>query len=542
MKLRTLYGCMLLCWFALLPAGAQTNAASSIPHLAKRGTATQLIVDGKPFLVLGGELHNSSSSSIDYAEPILAKFSAGHLNTALAAVAWDLIEPEEGKFDFTLVDGLIQAARRHNLRLVLLWFGSWKNGVSTYAPVWVKTDLKRFPRAQDREGQNLEILSTLSDANRDADAHAFAALMRHVRGVDSDAQTVVMLQVENEVGVLTDSRDRCAAANEAFRRPAPKELMDYLQKNKDTLIPEFRRIWEAAGAKTSGSWEDIFGAGDATDEIFMAWNYARYVGRVAEAGKAEYPLPMFVNTWMAEWRETAPMKPGSYPSGGPMPHVQDIWRAGAPRIDILSPDIYSYFEERCALYHRSGNPLFIPELVRETRTASAIFYGLGQHEAIGFSPFGMESVPAFAEELSKSYAILAQIAPVVLENQGKGATGGALLDKEHPMQKLRVGDYTLNLGIARHYSFTTPEFPAGIFVQIGPDEYIVAGRGLTIGFTPNTPGDPIVGIVSAEDGVFVNGHWVAGRRLNGDEILSGKGLRLRGDYYMIQRVKLYRYR
>ncbi len=538
MKLPRVRFCILSAAMALVSA----SAVAEIPHLAKRGTATQLVVDGKPFLVLGGELHNSSSSSIEYVTPILAKFSAGHLNTALAAIGWDMIEPEEGKFDFGLVDGLVQVARRNHLRLVLLWFGSWKNGVSTYPPAWVKTDLRRFPRVQNKAGGSLEILSAFSDANREADARAFAALMRHVRDMDGDAHTVLMVQVENEVGVLGESRDQSAAATAAFRRPVPKELIESLQGRRDALVPEFRRKWEDAGAKTSGNWEDLFGVGEETDEMFMAWHYARYVNRVAEAGKAEYPLPMFVNTWLAEWRETAPSKPGVYPSGGPMPHMQDIWKAGAPQIDILAPDIYSFFEERCAFYHRAGNPLFIPEMVRETRTCSAVFHALGQHDAIGFSPFGMESLPAFSEELGKAYEVLAQVAPTVLENQGKDAIGGALLDKDHPKQTLRVGDYTLELGIARHYSFSTPEYPAGIFVQVGPDEYLVAGRGLTVSFVPNDPGEnPIVGIATAEDGIFVDGRWRPGRHLNGDEILSGKGLRLRGDYYMIQRVKLYRY-
>jgi len=439
------------------------------------------------------------------------------------------------------VDGLIQSARRHNIRLVLLWFGSWKNGVSTYAPLWVKTDLRRFPRAQTKDGHSLEILSTLNDAGRDADARAFAALMRHVRSVDGEAHTVLMVQVENEVGVLTDTRDRSAAANEAFKRPVPKELIDFLVKNKEDLITGLYRKWQAGGFKTLGNWEEVFGASDETDETFMAWNYARYVGRVAEAGKAEYPIPMFVNTWLANWQETAPLKPGEYPSGGPMPHMLDIWRAGAPRIDILSPDIYSYFQQRCPEYRRSWNPLFIPEMLRETRSASDVFYALGQHDAIGFSPFGLESVPAFEDEISKSYEVMAQVAPVVLENQGKGVIGGVELDKEHNNQKVKVGDYTLEVGIARHWSFPTPEFPAGIFVQTGPDEFLVAGRGITVSFTANTPGPATVGLASVEDGSFVEGRWVAGRRLNGDEILSGKGLRLRGDRYMIQRVKLYRY-
>ncbi|MDQ6901376.1 MAG: beta-galactosidase, partial [Bacteroidota bacterium] len=389
--------------FILMFAMSESDclAQTQIPHLQKQGTATQLIVDGKPFLILGGELHNSTSSSLDYMAPVLEKFAAGNLNTALAAVCWDLMEPEEGKFDFSLVDGAIHAARRNNLHLVLLWFGSWKNGVSTYPPLWVKTNLKRFPRAQDKNGKSLDILSTLSDANLEADADAFAALMKHVKQVDGYAHTVLMIQVENEVGVLGESRDMSAAANEAFKRPVPKELMDYLRKNKEALVPGFIKKWETNSFKTSGSWEDVFGSGEGTGEIFMAWNYARYVGKVAGAGKAEYPLPMFVNVWLADWTVAKPMIPGDYPSGGPLPYMMDVWKAGAPQIDILAPDIYSNFEERTALYTRSNNPLFIPELVRETRTCSAIFYGLGQYDAIGFSPFGMESLPDFSAELSK---------------------------------------------------------------------------------------------------------------------------------------------
>lgn len=541
MRVSTVYTTLLTCC-ALVTAAAQSRTTSLTPHLEKHGTATQLMVEGKPFLVLGGELHNSSSSNIDYADPVLARFSALHLNTALAAVDWDLTEPEEGKFDFSLVDGIIQDARRHNLHLILLWFGSWKNAVSTYPPLWVKNNLKRFPRALDKDGKSLEILSTFSEANVTADAHAFAALMQHVRAVDSDAHTVLMIQVENEVGVLTETRDQSPAANEAFRKPVPRELLDSLQARKEELIPGLRKKWEAGGFKRSGTWQDVFGVSDETDEMFMAWNYARYVGRVAEAGKAEYPLPMFVNTWMADWQESAPLKQGDYPSGGPMPHMMDIWRAGAPQIDILSPDIYNYLYQRAPAYHQPWNPLFIPELAREIRIASDIFYCIGEHDAIGVSPFGLESVPVFQEELSKSYEVLGQISPVLLEHQGRGATSAAVLDKDHTKQDVKVGGYTLSVGIARHYTFPTPDFPAGIFIALGPDEFLVAGRGITVAFTPNTPGDPIAGFASVEDGGFVNGKWVAGRRLNGDEILSGKGLRLRGDRYMVQHVKLYRYR
>ena len=344
MRLRSLLYPMLMCSLAV--AASQSNSrtapaasASDIPHLQKQGTATQLIVDGKPFLARCGELLNNSATSLEYMKPVWAKLVETNLNIVIAGVSWAQIEPAEGKFDFKVVDGVIEGARSHNLRLVLIWFASWKNGLSSYPPDWLKKDFARYPRVQIEKGRTIELLSTLSDANRDADAHAFAALMRHVKEVDGRNHTVVMIQVENEVGVLGDSRDRSPAANKAFEGPVPKELMDYLQKNKETLIPEFRKVWEAAGSKTSGTWEEVFGQGPGTDEIFMAWNYARYVGRVAAAGKAEYPIPMYANAWL--YGGGRPNSPGRTPSGGPLPHVMDLWRAGAPSIDIVSPDLYN---------------------------------------------------------------------------------------------------------------------------------------------------------------------------------------------------------
>ena len=292
MKLRIWFGCAAICFLAA--AAGQAPDASDIPHLRKQGTATQLIVDGKPFLALAGELLNSSATSLEYMKPVWPRLAAAKLNTVLAGVSWNQIEPQEGKFDFSVLDGVIQGARSHNLRLVLLWFGSWKNSLSSYPPDWVKKDFERFPRAQVAGEEH----RTAHPAQRCEPRRRRTRLC----GADAPRQgsgrpqhTVIMIQVENEVGMHGDSRDRSPAANKAFAGPVPKELMDYLQKHKDTLIPEFRQVWEAAGYKTSGTWEEVFGKGGATDGIFMAWNYARYIGRVAEAGKAEYPLPMYVN-------------------------------------------------------------------------------------------------------------------------------------------------------------------------------------------------------------------------------------------------------
>lgn len=301
----------------------QGNSSKSTPHLHKQGNATQLIVDGKPFLVIGGELHNSSSSSMEYMRPIWERMVALRLNTVLAAVFWELIEPEEGTFDFSLVDGLLQEARRHDLRLILLWFGSWKNGTSSYVPYWVKRDYHRFPRVRREDGKAVEVLSTLTEANWQADAKAFAALMHHLRLVDSNDSTVIMIQVENEVGVLGDTRDRSDAANAAFAGSVPQELLDQLSTHRQELGAGLLRHWESSDFKTSGSWQEIFGSGPETDELFMAWNYACYVDRVAAAGKSQYPIPMYVNAWLAapqqppaDWPADG-KKPGDWPSGGP---------------------------------------------------------------------------------------------------------------------------------------------------------------------------------------------------------------------------------
>ena len=558
---------------AAAPA-APEQTSSPAPRLQKIGAATQLIVNGKPFLVLGGELHNSSSSSLEYMQPIWPRLAASHVNTVLTPVTWELIEPEEGQFDFTLIDGLIRDARGHDLHLVLLWFGSWKNGMSTYVPTWVKTDYKRFPRAQDQTGRPLEILSTFGAASRDADARAFARLMRHIREVDGQAHTVLMMQVENEVGVLEESRDRSPEANAAFAKPVPRELMDYLQAHKNTLIPELAQVWQAAGGKPSGTWEEVFGAGKPegfkvpvrtlsppltpeehetgwrrlqwpVDEIFMAWHYARYLNKIVAAGKAEYDLPMFVNAWLQQ-RDHA--WPGTYPSGGPLPQVVDVWRAGAPTMDMLSPDLYvPEFDELCARYRRSGNPLFIPESAGDARGAANVLSAFGQFAAIGYSPFGIENASVADPEgpLSKAYAFLSQLAPLILEHQQKGTIAAVTLDKEHASRTLQLGKYALELSFARSWGTTpNPDYAAALIFATGEDEYVIAGKGVAVTFTAGSPGAPqtlITGFARVEDGAFVDGRWIPGRRLNGDEIMSGKGLRLPGDRYSIQRARLYLY-
>lgn len=540
----------LLAFIAALFSLATTVPAReipAIPHLQKHGTTMQLMVNGKPFLILGGELHNSSSSSLAYMKPLWPGLAELHLNTVLAPVSWELVEPKEGKFDFTLVDGLIHAARQYHLHLVFLWFGSWKNSVSCYAPAWVKTNEARFPRAETKKGKGEEILSPFSDANRDADARAFAALMRHIREVDGREHTVIMVQVENEIGMIPEVRDYSSPANKKFNEPVPAELMNYLEQHKDTLAPELRKAWADAGFKTSGTWEDIFGPGQQTEELFMAWYYARYTDAVAAAGKAEYPLPMYANAALIRPN----YKPGEYPSGGPLPHLMDLWKAGAPHIDFLAPDIYfPNFAEWCDKYHRPGNPVFVPEARPITANA---FYAFGQCDALGFSPFGIEDEIPHASKgnlppLAKCYEVLAQLSPLILKHRGEGTMAGVWVDKSLQTQVVRLGNYTLT--VAHDYTWpwssgfhTTNAWPrfGGLIISTGSNEYLIAGQGIIVTFKPNPPDGSIAGILSIDEGTFVNGRWVAGRRLNGDEDNQGRDLRLPPGQFGIQRVRLYRY-
>ncbi|HEV2654903.1 MAG TPA: DUF5597 domain-containing protein [Ktedonobacteraceae bacterium] len=488
-----------------------------IPHLSGQGSAQQLIVDGKPFLVLGGEIHNSSSSNGEYMRPLWEQLHALRLNTVLVPTFWELVEPEEGVFDFTLIDRLLQDARHYNLRLILLWFGSWKNGMSSYIPAWVKKDYRRFPRVKIKNGQTIEVLSTLAEANWQADARAFAALMRHIREVDSDHHTVIMVQVENEVGVLGDSRDRSDMANSAFAASVPQTLIDELLSHQHELSDELLQRWEASGFNSLGSWEELFGAGPETDEFFMAWNYARYVDKIAAAGRAEYALPLFVNAWLPRPQQ----RPGDWPSGGPLPHTLDIWLAGAPHIDIVSPDIYfGDFRAWCQQYTRRGNPLFIPEMRRDESPWN-IFYALGQHDAIGTSPFAIDSIEDPRHTLiSKNYELLTQLAPLMLAHQGKGEMVGFLLDDEHPAITCELNGYELEIALDQIFNYRS-ERGYGLIIALGPDEFIGAGYGFGVKFRPTTPGPLYAGIVAVDEGEYRDGQWLPGRRLNGDETAQG---------------------
>lgn len=522
-------------------------AQNQAPRVTAEGGVGRLLVHGKPFLVRGGELGNSSAGTAAQADEILPRLKRMHLNTVLTPVAWEQVEPEEGRFDFSILDHWIDVAREQDLHLVLLWFGSWKNAFSEYAPAWVKADTKRFPREMGADGLPTEILSPLGAETERCDSQAFAALMRHLRERDAAQQTVLMIQVENEIGFLgRGGRDRSEAANKLFDGPLPKDLRDGLEffRIQLTSRPPYQSPELVAQFRPSGrTWREVFG--DAADEVFMAWEYGRFVEAVAAAGKKEYPLPMYANAQLPAPMERA----GEYPSGGPHPYYQEVWRVAAPSIDFYAPDIYwpdfEYWVER---YTAAGNPAFVPEARMDVAPYNALWV-YGEARGFGFSPFAVDSAAPTSEKgptLGDVYGTLEQLNDEIVAAQDKHRTRALVLHaaSARPTRTVALGGYLFETTLARTWPARTLATDDGamLLMETAPDEFLVAGSGLTVTMTrdPDTDGRRS-GIASIEQVTKKDGAWVMERRLNGDQSNQGRQLLMDGHEMRVYRVKLYTY-
>lgn len=496
-----------------------------IPRIENDHGIPTLYVHDKPFFALSGEIHNSSSSSLDYMkEKVWPALRDLNMNSVIVPLYWETIEPEEGQFDFTLVDGLIAQAREEEKHLIFLWFGLWKNSESMYVPAWMKQDTDTYFRARKVNGEPINTISPMCTAAVEKDAFAFAQIMAHIRTVDEEASTVIIMQVENEIGLLGTERDYSEVAEAKFSENVPQAIVDAYG-----LTEQFPQ---------SGSWKAVFGTN--AEEYFMAYYFASAVETITKAGQAKYPLPCYANAWLRQY----PWYAGSYPSGGPVVEVHKIWKTAAPSLFTLGPDIYvPYVADVMDEYGYEGNPLMIPEVRKDAVTSSYCMYAFAHHHAICYSPFGIEEIILSPEEIDKppmevmialniepsafditnskdylkrTYGMIEQMQPLYLKYRGT--------DKLKSYVRKSDTDYGTYFSceeydIAVAYGPKQPATPlaAGMIYELAPNKFLIGGMMSTFTFRPKSGENKKVDFLRMEEGDVINGEWKAGRILNGDE-------------------------
>jgi beta-galactosidase GanA len=523
---------LLLVSFVCLAISAHS---AEMPRLVRKEGRYALMVDGQPFLILGAQINNSSAWPAVLPQ-VWPAIEAIHANTVEAPVYWEQMEPQRDRFDFSVVDELVKQARVHHVYLVVLWFGTWKNGRMHYVPEWIKTDPAQYPRVMNDRGEPLDVLSPHADSNLEADKKAFAALMQHLKQIDSEQHTVLMVQVENESGSLGSVRDYSPAAEKLFQSQVPGDLVQALHRHP-------------------GNWKEVFGA-DA-DETFSAYGVAHYINQLAVAGKAEYPLPLYVNNWLKYKPDAIPGV--NYPSGGPTYNMLDVWKAAAPAIDMIGPDIYTddseAYRETLRQFHRADNPAWVPETGLDDSFGKLFFYALG-NGAIGFSPFGIdytgwtikdERPPA---EHAENYALIGpmdrEIARLNFEGKLKTAVeeeGAAQTSLDFGAWKATVSYGYSGFGGAPKPPGTKEHRGRALVAQLAPDEFLVTGIDARIEFQGASEaasgvaskGNGHMQILRAEEGRYENGNWKFVRLWNGDETDWGLNFTHQGK---IVRVKL----
>lgn len=480
-------------------------------------------MDGKPYLIVGEQMHNSSAWP-DTLDDVWRSAEYLHVNTVEAPVYWEQIEQKREQFDFSNVDALVKQAREHNLHLVLLWFATWKNARCHYTPEWVKTDTKQFPRLMDANGRLTDSMSPFGKATREADRSAFVTLMSHIRQIDEGRYTVLMVQVENEPRSLDSVRDYSPEAEKQFRADVPESLINALHLR-------------------SGTWEEVFGAG--APERFQAYSVAKYIDDVAAAGKAVYPLPMYVNVWVRSPDDLEPEPPRSYPSGGAVDTVLDLWKASVHSIDMISPDVYIAgdinYRRIITRYNRPDNALFVPENSHDPQFARYFFSLLGEG-GIGFAVWGADktNVDSVIDPMrnqsfddlggfSKVFLLLGsmdrELAALNFDGKLKTALEGDV--PESHLMKFGKWHAVASFGYRDEGEPEGIPGPHGVALvaQIGPDEFLVTGYDAHIEFHLANPGPTERWqILRVEDGSYSSGTWSVRRWLNGDECDFGVNL------------------
>lgn len=493
------------------PASSKSNTV--LPRVTLVNGHFNLVVDGKPFLMLGAQLWNSSGWPY-ITDQFWTQLRSLHANTIEVPIYWQNIEPRPGHFNFKELDDLVQHARQEQIKLVLLWFASWKNGTSSYAPAWLLENTKQYPRMNNANGDELLILSPTSDTNREADKRAFVEVMRHIKALDPAGQTVIMMQVQNEAGSLGTNRDYSPASNKLFNGDVPSQLSKALNK-------------------PNGTWEKVFGVDAA--EAFNAWYFATYINDVAKAGKAIHNLPMFANCWT---RENAFQRPGEYPSGGPTSNMLDLWKIAGPDLDFLAPDLYfgnpNLFNESCELYKRSDNLLMIPETGNGVTFARFHFYAIGNHRAKGVAPYGIDPFHAdpndkrnFSrlderfDDIAANYELLSKASAQVLALQDAGKLKAVGEEQGLIEQLVHLDGYDVlfEYGFPR-YKEKGRQSGRALIAQLDVHEFLILGFDARFRFRPTYgSGYSNAELISVEEGYYdAQNVWVRQRFWNGDEV------------------------
>ena len=510
------------------------------------------IVDGKPFFPLGGEASNSSGYNDLESETAFKATKMINGNTVEIPVYWENIEPVEGKFDFTAVDALLAGARRYEIKLILLWFATWKNGNMDYAPGWVKTDPQRFKRVISSGGENLWVLSSHCEATLEADKKAFIALCNHLKKMDINEHTVIGLQIENEPGIVGSDRDYSPEGQAAFDSNVPARLMAAVQKaGKGNVY----NIWQETGGKKSGTWLELFGW--QAGEIMTAWSIANYIENIAASAKKVYNIPMFVNVWMME--QGWPIPGESYPSGGAVSKVLDIYKWFAPHVDFIAPDIkplaHKQYESMCASYSRDDNPLYLPE----TPPSPDLFRAIADYNLIGYHRMGgsIESIVAPDGSVRPESQIgvdtircVASAIPLILKYQSSGKIHAVVQEEFMETQYLDFDGYMglVQFGAGRtphagkdwrHSSgdmlFKEPPTNAnrgrGLIIQADTNEFYLTGVNYRLQLrakpSPAAKRAPLLvkflgRAVSVDEGHFdTHDNFIVDRPRNGDQLGSG---------------------
>lgn len=532
------------------------------PYIEVKGSTQVLMVDEKPFIMIAGEVHNSSASNAVYMEEIWEKADVLNLNTVLLPVYWEMIEPEENSFDFSLVDTLINQAREHQKKIGFLWFGSWKNAQCYYAPEWVKKDLQRFERAQVEQGRNQKILenvhgllyTTLSafcEETKRADAKAFAKLMEHIGQIDGEDHTVITMQVENEAGLLGGAREHGEKAEKLFQQPVPKGMLTYFYESYETLAPELRKAMVPKEKILEGRvWGEVFG--EMAEEVFQAYYTAQFIEEVAAAGKRVYNLPMTVNCWLDKGQN-----PGKYPSGGPVAKLLPVWKYVARSIDIYGPDIYvPAFLQICDQYKNDQNPLYIAECATHSYAGIRELYVIGHYHAMCYSPFGFEDmgqpftmmqgalfgmdtedellkIPQDPTEYAKINSLLTGMMSLLERAYGTNRLQASISEKN---KRETLSFQVYNITIFYESRFLQSTNGACLILEEDETTFWMIVKDCGIEIQSKEAEQPFTDFLSVEEGAFVNGIFVAERRLNGDEITT-----MTFDGIHLLKIKLFSY-